>query len=660
MQTFQSKPNHWRIFLVAMMFYASFAVAQSTSPPVSTLKGVAIPTPSTLSTYVANVTAAKALGKALFWDMAVGSDGVQACASCHFHAGADNRAKNQLDPALNHQTVALRNVFNPTKSNNVGGPNFIVNKRDFPFHVLSNPLDRNSSVVFDTNDILSSQGVFPRRATGTSGNDGPYLPTPGANSETCVHTPDGIFHVGTPSTRKVEPRNSPTTINAVFNFRNFWDGRANQRFNGGSPFGDRDPQAYVYLLAGQSGMATGNKVSIDNASLASQAVGPPTSEFEMSCSGREFFRIAKRLLSRKALLGQEVSASDSLLASYRNTTGTGLNTTYEDLIKQAFLPQYWNVAAAVNCNGYSCSQIEMNFSLFFGLAVQLYESTLVSDDAPIDRFLDSAGTIISPGELTAQEQRGRLIFGLKADGTPTEQGQGKCIQCHNGPQLTNAGTPAFAAAQQNKLIERMVMGDGALADYDQGFYNIGVRPTIEDLGVGANGPFGPLSFTRSDSVAFRDAVDGAFKVPTLRNVELTGPYFHNGSRKTLEEVIEFYNRGGDRRGPNGNDTTGFGPNLSNLDPDIQPLGLIAAQQADLVAFLKRPLTDDRVRCDKAPFDHPEIRVPNGHTGNNFSVIGVLGGVAEDMMLIIPAVGSGGMCGAGNAGQRLPFDQTLAP
>lgn len=66
---------------------------------------------------------------------------------------------------------------------------------------------------------------------------------------------------------------------------------------------------------------------------------------------------------------------------------------------------------------------------------------------------------------------------------------------------------------------------------------------------------------------FRDAVDGAFKTPGLRNVALTGPYFHNGSRSTLEQVVEFYNRGGDRRGSDADNTTRFGPNRSNLDPD---------------------------------------------------------------------------------------------
>jgi cytochrome c peroxidase len=114
----------------------------------------------------------------------------------------------------------------------------------------------------------------------------------------------------------------------------------------------------------------------------------------------------------------------------------------------------------------------------------------------------------------------------------------------------------------------MIMGDGQPAVYDNGFYNIGVRPTFEDLGVGGNDPFGnPLSETRvaqlgrfnallgdepNVAVAPGDwtAVDGAFKTPGLRNVELTAPCFHNGGQLTLRQVVDFYNRGGDRRGPN--------------------------------------------------------------------------------------------------------------
>lgn len=57
-----------------------------------------VPLPENLDDFITNREAALQLGKAWFWDMQVGSDGVQSCASCHFHAGADNRSKNALDP----------------------------------------------------------------------------------------------------------------------------------------------------------------------------------------------------------------------------------------------------------------------------------------------------------------------------------------------------------------------------------------------------------------------------------------------------------------------------------------------------------------------------------------------------------------------------------
>jgi len=94
----------------------------------------------------------------------------------------------------------------------------------------------------------------------------------------------------------------------------------------------------------------------------------------------------------------------------------------------------------------------------------------------------------------------------------------------------------------------MEMAAGGEAWYDAGFYNIGVRPSVEDLGVGADIPgFGPLSYVRREQNGRgkypeakigpneRTAVNGAFKSPSLRNVELTGPYMHNGGFSTLEQ-----------------------------------------------------------------------------------------------------------------------------
>ncbi len=119
-------------------------------------------------------------------------------------------------------------------------------------------------------------------------------------------------------------------------------------------------------------------------------------------------------------------------------------------------------------------------------------------------------------------------------------------------------------------------------------------------------PAGPLlaqcagaNVVSSTSTCDRFAVDGSFKVPGLRNVELTGPYFHNGGQATLEEVVEFYNRGGDFAHANQDD----------VDPNIKPLGLTTDDRAALVAFLKT-LTDERVRSEQKPFDHPQLCLPN--------------------------------------------------
>jgi cytochrome c peroxidase len=607
-------------------------------PSVGSLKGLHVPQASNLGQFIKSNRAAIALGKALFWDMQAGSDG-QACASCHFHAGADDRKTNQLSPGLlDENGPPVSDTFNPTASGAVG-PNVTLTAADFPFHRLADPLDRNSAVLFDSDDTASSQGVFHAQFNSI---------VPGAPGDACSLLPD-IFQVGGALVRRVEPRNTPTMINAAFNFRNFWDGRANNHFNGVSPFGRRDPGAVLHVV--QGGVLAPIHVDLPNSSLASQAVGPAGSPFEMACESRSLPVLGRKLLALRALSAQGVDPLDSVLGPLRAPLGKGLSQTYAQLVKLAFNDPYWSSSATID--GFTL--MESNFSLFWGLAIQAYEMTLVSDDSRFDRFADG-----NPLALTADEQAGLEVF----------KGKGQCINCHHGPEFTSAATALQAANEENALVERMIMGDGTAALYDSAFYNIGVRPTVEDRGVGRLDPFGnPLSFSRQakivagggsavdpfhvDPATFpvnpsvpvdaneRDAVDGAFKVPSLRNVALTGPYFHNGSKGTLEQVIEFYNRGGDRRGPDGNDTTGFPPNPTNLDPDIQPLGLTSVEKAALAAFL-RSLTDERVRLEKAPFDHPQLFVPSGHaTGAGGAVIVESSGRARTIFVEIPAVGAPG-------------------
>src|SRR5712691_1964541 len=142
--------------LVVGAQHPSVALADGGGNGLASLKTVAIPRPTDLARYIKDEQAAIALGKALFWDQQVGSDG-QSCASCHFHAGADSRSKNQLNPGF--RAVPPDNSFS-TFGFSGGRPNYQLKAADFPFHKVADVNDQNSAVLFDTNDIASSAGVF--------------------------------------------------------------------------------------------------------------------------------------------------------------------------------------------------------------------------------------------------------------------------------------------------------------------------------------------------------------------------------------------------------------------------------------------------------------------------------------------------------------------
>lgn len=141
--------------------------------------------------------------------------------------------------------------------------------------------------------------------------------------------------------------------------------------------------------------------------------------------------------------------------------------------------------------------------------------------------------------LTQAEVAGRQAFQ-----------QAGCARCHGGPLLS-----------------------------DNDFHYIGVRPQNADPGRFA--------------VTANNADRGRMRTPPLRNVELSAPYFADGRFRTLEEVVDFYNRGGDFTAP-------------NKDPRIVPLGLNAQQRAAIVTFLKRPLTDPRAQNETGPFERPML------------------------------------------------------
>ena len=193
---------------------ATAADPTASSPPP---RLTAVAPPANLSDFVEDETGLLKLGKALFWDMQLGSDGIQACASCHFHAGADNRSKNQITPGL--LASPQDKSFSPLLG---GGPNYQITAADFPFRKLSNPNlreDAGSTVISDTNDVASSQGVFSTVLIGT-------VPGQAADNVRSTPDPDGFIINGI-NVRRVEPRNIPTVVNVIFNKLQFWDGRAN-------------------------------------------------------------------------------------------------------------------------------------------------------------------------------------------------------------------------------------------------------------------------------------------------------------------------------------------------------------------------------------------------------------------------------------------------
>ncbi len=149
-------------------------------------------------------------------------------------------------------------------------------------------------------------------------------------------------------------------------------------------------------------------------------------------------------------------------------------------------------------------------------AIAAFERTVISGPSPYDKYLMGDRKALSRAAV-----RGMNLFNGKAH----------CSACHSGPMFS-----------------------------DQSFHNIG---------VGMNKPSPDVGRSKITN----DPADwGRFKTPTLRNIALTYPYLHDGSEKTLADVVAFYDRGG-------------APNR-NLDPLMLPLNLTTQEKADLVAFME--------------------------------------------------------------------------
>jgi cytochrome c peroxidase len=462
--------------------------------------------------------AAIRLGKALFWDAQVGSDGQMACASCHFNAGADNRTTNTIHPGPN----ALFDV--------VGTPG-----AQFPFTTFDPAL---------IDDVVGSSGVISLAFNGISAD-------PADPVDICTPVVPGDpaqAAIASANERLVTGRNTPPAVGAVFFLDNFWDGRASQNFNGLDPLGDGP------VVAGTS-------------SLASQSVGPPLSEVEMSCAGRTWNGpngIGGKMVTRTPLANQVVHPEDSVLGPLANLQGTGLDCGFPDrLCTYADL-----IAAAFGTNGLSGEEAVNfyidNFSGIWGQAVQAYEATLVPNRTPYDL-----------GLLTAAQVEG--LDRMRNSG---------CMVCHIEPEFSDA-TVRVIDLNGGPGVPKLVNG---LPGGDQGFHNIGAAVTADDPGR-AGSPGG----TYHESV-FNE---GAFKTPSLRNLALTAPYMHNGSIATIPQVIDFYN----------------GASQVVANPGFNPAAGISlgGRRNEAADFMVNGLSDCRVRNELAPFDHPSLAIPDGPT-----------------------------------------------
>jgi cytochrome c peroxidase len=152
-------------------------------------------------------------------------------------------------------------------------------------------------------------------------------------------------------------------------------------------------------------------------------------------------------------------------------------------------------------------------------AIASFERTVISNDSPFDRWV--AGDAKA---MTADQVRGFALF--------IDPKKGNCSACHSGANFT-----------------------------DNGFHNLGLASYGKenpDMGRYAQKPLPVLK--------------GAFKTPTVREAANTGPYFHDGSARSLMEVVEHYDKGGDVR--------------SNVSKDVRPLGLSAVEKRQLVAFME--------------------------------------------------------------------------
>jgi len=195
-----------------------------------------------------------------------------------------------------------------------------------------------------------------------------------------------------------------------------------------------------------------------------------------------------------------------------------------------------------------------------GQAIASYERTLISANSPFDRWHYGK----QPGVLSEQAKNGFGLFSGKAG----------CSRCHvindshalfTDHQLHNTGLGYRESMKKQPAKQPVQVAPGISFDMDP--------TTIGSVGEEKKNDLGLYEITQNPADRWK------YKTPSLRNIALTAPYMHNGVFATLEDVLEFYNKGGE-------------PN-ENLDPLIKPLGLSEVEINALVEFLQA-LTGDNI------------------------------------------------------------------
>lgn len=271
--------------------------------------------------------------------------------------------------------------------------------------------------------------------------------------------------------------------------------------------------------------------------------------------------------------------SASYLASYTaifGTTDTAAVCASLPVGTPPAAPNLWGKTSGAMYTGLSAA-LRLNVDRIFanyGKAIAAYEKLIVSKNSAFDQWANG-----NENAMSVSQKRGLKVFINK----------GNCVRCHSGPNFSD-GSFHNLGVPQNDLIG---------TTYDEGRYS-GVTKLLTTSTTG-NGYYNTGSIyndgasSRVSSLSASSSDTGKFKVPTLRSVNKTGPYFHNGSFNSLWDVVNFYNFAGNGGNfPGTKDTILTTRRMNNEEMEDLVTFLMALEGEALSSTLtsKPTITDD--------------------------------------------------------------------